>query len=104
MIVTKEQIFAWLRTVAARLEENKAYLTDLDAAIGDADHGTNIARGFAAVAEKLPTVADKDMGAIFKVVGMTLMSATGGASGMLYGNFFLKGSCNRGRAGRVDTR
>jgi dihydroxyacetone kinase-like protein len=96
MIVTKDQIFTWLRTVATRLEDNQAYLTDLDAAIGDADHGTNITRGFAAVAEKLPTVADKDMGAIFKVVGMTLMSATGGASGMLYGNFFLKASAVAG--------
>lgn len=90
MTITKTHIVAWLERSAAALEQNKAYLTDLDSAIGDADHGTNIARGFTTIVGKLPTVADKDIGAIFKMVAMTLMSAVGGASGLLYGNFFMK--------------
>ena len=59
-------------------------------AIGDADHGTNMARGFRKVMEKLPSVADKDVGHILKTVGMTLISSVGGASGPLYGTFFMR--------------
>lgn len=90
MTITQTQIIQWLEKSAAVLEANKAYLTELDSPIGDADHGVNIARGFGAVVAKLPTVADKDIGQILKLAGMTLMSAVGGASGMLYGNFFLR--------------
>ncbi len=90
MTLTKTHILTWLEQSAQVFDENKAYLTELDSPIGDADHGTNIARGFKAMVEKLPTVADKDIGAIFKLMAMTLMSAVGGASGLLYGNFFMK--------------
>ncbi len=90
-IVTKEQIVRWLELTAEVLHENKDYLTQLDSAIGDADHGTNMDRGFTKVAEKLPTVADKDIGNILKTVGMTLISSVGGASGPLYGTFFQRG-------------
>ncbi len=90
MTVTKAQIIDWLGKSAAVLEENKAYLTELDGPIGDSDHGVNIARGFGAVAENLPDVADQDIGSILKMTAMTLMSKVGGASGMLYGNFFLR--------------
>ena len=89
--VTKEQIVRWLEATAAVLAENKSYLTDLDSAIGDADHGTNMDRGFKKVMEKLPTVADKDIGNILKTVGMTLISTVGGASGPLYGTFYMRG-------------
>ncbi len=89
--VTKEQVVRWLRNVAAVLEENKVKLTELDSAIGDADHGTNMDRGFKKVMEKLPTVEDKDIGNILKTVGMTLISSVGGASGPLYGTFFMNG-------------
>ena len=89
--VTKEQVVRWLEAVAAVLDENKAYLTQLDSAIGDADHGTNMDRGFKKVMEKLPTVADKDIGNILKTVGMTLISSVGGASGPLYGTFYMRG-------------
>jgi dihydroxyacetone kinase-like protein len=65
-------------------------LTSLDAAIGDADHGTNMDRGFKAVLEKLPTVAEADIGTILKTVGTTLVSTVGGASGPLYGTAFLR--------------
>jgi dihydroxyacetone kinase-like protein len=73
------------------MAENKAYLTDLDSPIGDADHGINMDRGFRNVLEKLPEVADKDIGNIFKTTGMTLISKVGGASGPLYGTFFMRG-------------
>jgi dihydroxyacetone kinase-like protein len=90
MLITQAQLAQWLEKCAAVLEANKAYLTELDSPIGDADHGANIARGFATIVSKLPTVADKDIGQLLKMTGMTLMSAVGGASGLLYGNFFLK--------------
>jgi dihydroxyacetone kinase-like protein len=90
MLITQAQLMQWLEKCAAVLEANKAYLTELDSPIGDADHGANIARGFATIVSKLTTVADKDIGQLLKMTGMTLMSAVGGASGLLYGNFFLK--------------
>ena len=90
-MVTK-QIVQWLQTFAAVLEQNKDYLTELDAAIGDADHGINMSRGFKKVMSQLPSVADKDIGTILKTVSMTLISSIGGASGPLYGTLFLKAS------------
>ena len=89
-MITKDQIVQWLEKTASVLHENKIYLTELDSAIGDADHGTNMDRGFKKVMEKLPTVADKDIGNILKTVGMTLISSVGGASGPLYGTFFMR--------------
>jgi phosphoenolpyruvate---glycerone phosphotransferase subunit DhaL len=89
--VSKEQIVRWLESTATVLNEYAAYLTQLDSPIGDADHGTNMDRGFKKVMEKLPTVADKDIGNILKTVGMTLISSVGGASGPLYGTFFMRG-------------
>lgn len=90
MTVTRDQIVQWLEKTAAVLSENKEYLTQLDAAIGDADHGINMDRGFRKVMEKLPTVADKDIGNIMKTTGMTLISSVGGAAGPLYGTFYLR--------------
>lgn len=90
-MATKEQIVQWLKNLAEVLIENKEYLTQLDAAIGDADHGINMKRGFDRVMEKLPTVADQDIGSILKTTGMTLISSVGGASGPLYGTFFMRG-------------
>ena len=72
------------------ITENKDYLTQLDSAIGDADHGANMDRGFKAVMAKLPEVADKDIGTLFKSVGMTLVPTVGGAGGPLYGTFFMQ--------------
>jgi dihydroxyacetone kinase-like protein len=90
MTVTKEQIVQWLKNSAEVLAQNKDYLTQLDSAIGDADHGINMNRGFKKVLEKLPTVADKDIGNILKTTGMALISSVGGASGPLYGTFFMR--------------
>ncbi|MEZ4560255.1 MAG: dihydroxyacetone kinase subunit DhaL [Caldilineaceae bacterium] len=82
------------------LEANKEYLTELDAAIGDADHGNNMARGFNAVVDALPAMEGQDIGAMLKRTGMVLMSKVGGASGMLYSNFFLKAAA--GAAGKDE--
>lgn len=90
MTVSKNQIVQWLEKTAAVLSENKEYLTELDSAIGDADHGINMDRGFRKVMEKLPTVADKDIGNILKTIGMTLISSVGGAAGPLYGTFYMR--------------
>ncbi len=90
MSISRNAVVAWIEAVAAGLKANKDYLTQLDAAIGDADHGTNMDRGFQAVLTKLPGVADKDIGTVLKTVGMTLVSTVGGAGGPLYGTFFMQ--------------
>lgn len=80
-----------INVVGESIIANKQYLTDLDGAIGDGDHGLNMARGFAAVSAKILAVgADKDIGTVMKTVGMTLISTVGGASGPLYGTAFLR--------------
>lgn len=90
MPVTRDEVLSWIKAYSQVITENKEYLTDLDSAIGDADHGANMDRGFQAVLAKLPEVEDKDIGTIFKTVGMTLISTVGGAAGPLYGTFFIK--------------
>jgi len=81
---------SWIKTAALVICENAAMLTELDTAIGDGDHGENMMRGFKAIEKKLdssPPAAD--LSALFKLVGMTLLSSVGGAAGPLYGGFFL---------------
>src|SRR5256886_16546043 len=90
MPITTEDTVRWLNNVAQVLHENRAYLTQLDSPIGDADHGINMDRGFKAVIDKLPTVENMDIGSILKTVGTTLVSTVGGASGPLYGTAFLR--------------
>lgn len=98
MTISRQDVLNWISAVAAVLEENKDYLTRLDSAIGDADHGMNMTRGFQAVMTKLPAISDKDIGTIFKTVGMTLVSTVGGAAGPLYGTFFMQaGSASAGK-------
>lgn len=90
MSITRDDTLNWVKAVASVIGENSTYLTQLDAAIGDADHGANMDRGFKAVVNKLPEISDKDIGTIFKTIGMTLISTVGGAGGPLYGTFFLQ--------------
>lgn len=90
MQITSQHIVQFIHAVADQMKAQRAYLTELDSAIGDADHGINMDRGFSAVVAKLPTVADKDCGTILKTVGTTLVSTVGGASGPLYGTAFLR--------------
>jgi phosphoenolpyruvate---glycerone phosphotransferase subunit DhaL len=84
-----ETVVAWLRDYADRIHENAGFLTELDSAIGDADHGSNMDRGMKAVAALDPGQFDS-AGALLKKAGMTLVSTVGGASGPLYGTFFLR--------------
>lgn len=79
-----------IRAIAARMEAEKDFLTQLDNEIGDGDHGINLERGFKAVLEKLPEGENGDIGGLFKGVGMQLVSHVGGASGPLYGTAFMK--------------
>ncbi len=90
MNITNDAIRSWLRAYAAAIAANRDELTRLDADIGDADHGTNMDRGFQAVAGKLPGLAGQDLAAILKAVATTLISTVGGASGPLYGTLFLQ--------------
>jgi phosphoenolpyruvate---glycerone phosphotransferase subunit DhaL len=90
--ITSDQIVAWIERYAAHIAEQKDYLTQLDAAIGDADHGANMHRGFQAVLAKKADLEKGDIGARLKLVAMTLISTVGGASGALYGTFFLQAS------------
>lgn len=90
MVITRDKVLDWIKRYADLLAENRDYLTQLDAAIGDADHGANMDRGFKAVLNKMPEMADKDIGTILKTVGMTLLATVGGAGGPLYGTLFLQ--------------
>jgi phosphoenolpyruvate---glycerone phosphotransferase subunit DhaL len=94
--ISAAQFFAWIERYAAHIAEQKDYLTQLDAAIGDADHGANMHRGFQAVLAKKDDLQNSDIGALFKAVAMTLISTVGGASGALYGTFFLQASTMAG--------
>jgi dihydroxyacetone kinase-like protein len=105
--VSLEQLTAWLARYEALVAEQRSYLTELDSAIGDADHGANMARGMAAVMEKIG--ANNASGAaagavdeLFKSVGMTLVTSVGGASGPLYGTFFLRFGMTSGAVQQLD--
>jgi len=84
-----EAVAAWLTTAAAEFEAKIDELDDLDAAIGDGDHGTNMARGLATAAAISP-MPEATAGQYLRQVGMALVSSVGGASGPLYGTFFLR--------------
>ncbi len=90
--MTNEQIMSWLERVADVLHEQASYLTQLDSAIGDADHGSNMERGFSAVRDKFPAMSTMDIAMQLKTVSSTLVSTVGGASGPLYGTAFLRAS------------
>lgn len=94
---------AWLQRVADVLRANRDYLTELDSAIGDADHGTNMDRGFTAVMAKVSGQDPSDIGALLKTVGMTLVSTVGGASGPLYGTAFMRAGAALAGKATVET-
>jgi len=99
-VATLEQLVDWLGRFRDLVNEKQAYLTELDSAIGDADHGSNMARGMNAVLDKVgePTAIDE----LFKTVGMTLVTSVGGASGPLYGTFFLRFGAAAGSVTSLD--
>jgi dihydroxyacetone kinase-like protein len=92
MSVAYDDVLRWIRSFAAEVEANKEHLTQLDAAIGDADHGINMQRGMSAVLAKVDAqeASEQDVGALLKTVGMTLVSTVGGAGGPLYGTLFMQ--------------
>jgi dihydroxyacetone kinase-like protein len=92
----------WIERFAADVGEHAAELTQLDSAIGDADHGANMARGMTAVRHALDEKPPATAGALLKQVGMTLVSTVGGASGPLYGTFFLRMATSAGDADALD--
>ena len=87
-----KKVIEILIKVSEKIDKNKEYLTELDAAIGDGDHGLNMSKGFNAVSDKLKAEEDDNIGNILKKTGMTLVSNVGGASGPLYGTAFMKAS------------
>ncbi|WP_079709002.1 dihydroxyacetone kinase subunit DhaL [Paraliobacillus ryukyuensis] len=89
-MVTVENTVNWLKNFADKIETNKAYLSDLDRAIGDGDHGNNMARGVQAMVEKLDDSEPTSVQAVLKTASMALLSKIGGASGPLYGTALLE--------------
>jgi len=118
--ISQQDVVAWLCAFANAVTENRAYLTDLDAAIGDADHGSNMDRGMQAAVGKLDELdeldelgepggagepgelSQGDIGALLKTVGMTLVSTVGGAAGPLYGTLFLQMGSAAGQAAELS--
>ena len=90
MSFTLEMARVALHKMNALVVEKREYLTDLDSAIGDADHGTNMSRGMNRSVEKIDGKEYTDFGGLFRDVAMTIMSAVGGSAGPLYGTFFMK--------------
>ena len=90
MAIRKEDVVCWLDALQRVYAENRQLLTDLDSAIGDADHGSNMDRGFAAAATELRAHNPADIAAALKSTAMVLIRSVGGAAGPLYGTFFLR--------------
>jgi dihydroxyacetone kinase-like protein len=100
--ISLEQLTAWLARFRDLVTEQRNYLTELDSAIGDADHGSNMARGMGAVMEKVDAAPAATADELFKAVGMTLVTSVGGASGPLYGTFFLRFGMAAGPVTELD--
>ena len=88
--ITTPQMLQALESLCDTIEDEKEYLSELDGAIGDGDHGVNMAKCFREVKNKLAASSAEDVGALFKEVGMVVLNSVGGAMGALYGTFFLK--------------
>jgi dihydroxyacetone kinase-like protein len=101
-LVSAVQVDRWLRSFAALVAENRDHLTELDAAIGDADHGSNMDRGMSAATAALDDAAGAAPGALLTKVGMTLVSTVGGASGPLFGTLFMRMGQSLGDAPEVS--
>jgi dihydroxyacetone kinase-like protein len=92
----------WIHRFRDAVTEKRDWLTELDSAIGDADHGANMARGMEAVVAKLDAGAPATVDELLKTVGMTLVSSVGGASGPLYGTLFLRMGMAAGPVTELD--
>ena len=99
--VSYEQLLNWLRLIDESLIEQRGYLNELDSEIGDGDHGTNLSRGAAASSAKVDSEHPESVDELFRLVGMTLISSVGGASGPLYGTFFLRFAASAGHGSEL---
>ncbi|EBD1472910.1 dihydroxyacetone kinase subunit L [Listeria monocytogenes] len=99
MTYDKDWALRWLNDFGERVQENKQLLSDLDQAIGDGDHGINMARGLRELKKAFTEKEPADLKDVFKTAGMTMVSKVGGASGPLYGTAFL----NMSKAVDADT-
>lgn len=103
MELTRDALLRWLDLYARDVADNRDYLTQLDGAIGDNDHGINMDRGFRAVVTALPEEREKPTDAILKDVGMILIHTVGGAAGPLYGTVFLRMAQSAAGKGELST-
>ena len=90
MAVGRQEVLRWLEVLQQVYAENRQWLTELDSAIGDADHGINMDRGFTAVKAELAAHVPSDIRSVLQNAAATLIRYVGGASGPLYGTFFLR--------------
>jgi dihydroxyacetone kinase-like protein len=97
--VTTAVLEGWVRSFATLVAEHRDHLTELDAAIGDADHGSNMDRGMSAVVVALDETPPATLGALFSQVGITRVSTVGGARGPLFGTLFLRMGTSFGEVG-----
>jgi len=88
--ISTTQMLRALESMCDTIEDEKEYLSELDGAIGDGDHGVNMAKCFREVKKKLVASSAEDVGTLFKDAGMVVLNSVGGAMGALYGTFFLK--------------
>lgn len=88
--LTAPQIHTALIDLCDTIDQQKDYLSELDGAIGDGDHGANMSKCFRGVKAKLEATDNKDVGAVLSTVGMEVMNSVGGAMGALFGTFFIK--------------
>jgi dihydroxyacetone kinase-like protein len=93
---------SWIEEIASAVDEERDHLTQLDSAIGDADHGVNMQRGFSAVVAKLSAGESLSPGKVLTTVGATLISTVGGAAGPLYGTAFREAGKALGEDGQID--
>jgi len=98
--ISPDQMFRAFEDICDTVEREKDYLSELDGAIGDGDHGVNMAKCFREVKKKLPEIQGKDFEGIIKAVGMVVLNSVGGAMGALYGTFFLR--LARASAGKTE--
>ena len=104
MSINGKKVIEILTQIATKIDENKGYLSELDATIGDGDHGINMSKGFKAVTEKLKEDNGVDIAGILKKTGMALVSTVGGASGPLYGTAFMKSSMSVNGKTEIDIK
>lgn len=102
MAINGKRVIEILGNISEKIELNKGYLSELDATIGDGDHGINMSKGFKAVVEKLKDDNGEDIYLILKKAGMALVSTVGGASGPLYGTAFMKAAIAVNGKGEID--